>query len=43
MRKRLFYSLFLGAVLCMTTACSDDDNGGPGDGGGGNGNVPVTT
>ena len=45
MRKRLFYSLFLGAALCMTTACSDDDNNGnegPG-GGNGNGNVPVTT
>lgn len=28
MRKRLFYSLFLGAALCMTTACSDDDNNG---------------
>ena len=42
MRKRL---LFLGAALCMTTACSDDDNNGnegPG-GGNGNGNVPVTT
>lgn len=37
--------LFLGAALCMTTACSDDDNNGnegPG-GGNGNGNVPVTT
>lgn len=45
MRKRLFYSLFLGAALCMTTACSDDDNNGnEGSGGGnGNGNVPVTT
>ena len=45
MRKRLFYSLFLGAALCMTTACSDDDNNGN-EGSvvaNGYGNVPVTT
>lgn len=39
MRKRLFYSLFLGTALCLTTACSDDDNNGNEGPGGGNGSV----